>query len=252
MKITFIGTGAMVPTKKRGPSCFLLESREAKGLLDIGHTSLKKLVDRGVDLNSIDFVSISHFHTDHAADLIPLLHSRFVLDLFANRECASFVVIGPPETESVLNKLFSVFWRSNSVGGEVYPIKVIAEKKFEQFNLKFETFPVFHKDLYESQGIRISDGEKTLAFTGDVGGDTPMEGLIENLQNVDALIIEAGRPTASPNHFNIAKVLELKEKANIKKIYLVHIRDLWLDELKRQLGDTEDVIFTEDGLEIEI
>lgn len=252
MKIKFIGTGGMVPSITRGPSCYLFQSGEVRGLLDIGHTSIKKLIDQDITLDSIDFVSISHFHTDHAADLIPLLHSRFVTELLGGKKEKGLTVIGPPETESVLNKLFSVFWRENTVGGEVYPLKVISEKKFEEFGLKFETFPVFHKKDYECQGIKISDGEKTLAFTGDVGGDTPMTELIEALKNVDVLIIEAGRPNPTPNHFDIAKTLELKAKAEIKKVYLVHIRDGWLDELKVQLGDAEDIVFANDGMEIEI
>ena len=252
MKIKFIGTGGMLPTPTRGPSCYLFESDGVKGLLDVGHTSLKKLVDQGVDLNSIDFISISHFHTDHSADLVPLLHSRFVVDILAGSGHKELTIIGPKETESVLNKLFSVFWREVKVSGEVYPLKIISSRKFKKFGLKFETFPVVHKELYECQAIKISDGLKTMAFTGDIGGGHPMKELAQKLKNVDVLLIEAGYPNPSPNHFNIQSVIELKKKAGIKKVYLVHIRDAWMDYYREQLGDAKDIFFARDSLEVEV
>ena len=253
MKLKFIGTGAMVPSPDRGPSCFLVESQSgAKGLLDVGHTSIKKLVDQGVDLNSIDFVSISHFHTDHSADLVPLVHSRFVKSLIAKEDYKEITIIGPKETESVLNKLFSVFWREKTVGDELYPITVISDKKFDLFGMSFEAFPVIHKELYECQGIKISENGITIAFTADVGGDHPMQDLVENLKGVDVLLVEAGYPHKTPNHFSIDKIIELKEKANIKKVYLVHIRDGWMDQYKELLGDRADIFFARDGLEVDI
>lgn len=242
----------MVASPTRGPSCYLLESGETKGLLDIGHTSIKKLVDQGIDLNSIDFVSISHFHTDHSADLVPLIHSRFVQSLLKQEDYKKLTIIGSKEIESVLNKLFSVFWREMEVGGEVYPLEIISKNKFEAFNLAFETFPVIHKELYECQAIKISDGQKTLAFTGDIGGDTPMDELTENLKDVDVLLIEAGYPNPSPNHFYVEKTIELKKKANIKRVYLVHIRDIWIPDYKKQLEGSKGISLAYDGLEIEI
>jgi ribonuclease BN (tRNA processing enzyme) len=252
MKIKFIGTGGMVPSITRGPSCYLFESGEVRGLLDIGHTSIKKLIDQNIALDSIDFVSISHFHTDHAADLIPLAHSRFVIDLLGGSQKKELTVVGPPETESVLNKLFSVFWRENKIGGETYPINVVSENKFEKYGLKFETFPVLHKDLYECQAIKVSDNSKTLAFAGDLGCANSVYELVKNLKDVDVLIIEAGRPDETPSHFHISKTIELKEKANIKKVYLVHIRDAWMEQYRELLGNTKDIFFTNDGMEIEI
>ena len=252
MKLKFIGTGGMVPSKTRGPSCYLLETKGVKGLLDVGHTSVQKLAENGVDLNSIDFVSVSHFHTDHAADLVPLIHSRFVADILAKRAFTPITIIGPKEIKSVLNKLFSVFWREKKIGDEIYPVEVISKDMFTKFELKFETFPVIHKELYECQAIKISDGKRTLAFTGDVGGDSPMEDLVKNLMNVDVLLIEAGHPLPTPNHFDVEKTIRLKESANIKKVFLVHIRDMWIPEYKKQLKGSEGIELAYDGLEIKI
>jgi len=252
MKIKFIGTGGMVPSITRGPSCYLFESGEVRGLLDIGHTSLKKLIDQGIDLNSIDFVSISHFHTDHAGDLVPLMHSRYVIDLISKQENKNITIIGPKETEAVLNKLFSVFWRENAIGGNVYPVDVISKDEFKKFGLEFQTFPITHSKLYECRAVKISDGSKTLAFTGDVSGEHPMRDLVEKFQDVDVLIIEAGFPYVSPTHFDIGKTVELKKKANIKKVYLVHIRDEWMDQYKELLGEAKDIFFANDGMEIKI
>lgn len=72
-QLTIIGSGTMMPKKFRHPS--LLEISK-KILLDLGHTSISLLIDQGIGLNSIDTLFISHFHTDHFADVLPFAHSR--------------------------------------------------------------------------------------------------------------------------------------------------------------------------------
>jgi ribonuclease BN (tRNA processing enzyme) len=56
----------MMPTKFRHPSCYFLEVGRKKILLDLGHTSIGRLIDQGIDLHSIDILFVSHFHTDHS------------------------------------------------------------------------------------------------------------------------------------------------------------------------------------------
>lgn len=65
----------MVPTKNRRLSCYLLEVGQKRILLDLGYTSISRLIDQGIDLHSIDALFISHFHIDHFTDVLPFIHS---------------------------------------------------------------------------------------------------------------------------------------------------------------------------------
>lgn len=242
----------MVPTKNRRPSCLLVVAKGVRGLLDIGHTSIASLVEQETDLNSIDFVSISHFHTDHSADLIPLIHSRYVGDLVGGREHKELTVIGPKETKAALEKLYSVFWRETKIN-EKYPLKLkLGLVKFEKFGLQFETFKVSHKELYECQGIKISDERGAIVFTGDIGGGHPISELAKVADGASVLITEAGYPRQTPNHFSIEKIIELKEQCKIDRVYCVHIRDNYLNDFKAKIGNRKDIVLARKGLEIEI
>jgi ribonuclease Z len=223
-QLTIIGSGKMMPTKERHPSCYLLEVGSRRILLDIGHTSLARLVDLGVDLNTISHVFVSHFHTDHFADFLPLAHARWVNKL-AHPERTHFplTVIGPKSLKDRFRKLREVFWVEPNEDDRVKFLEGPRTLRLE--DIKLELFPVKHVQWYQSLGIKVTYLGKTLIYTGDIGSDHPRASLAAKVKGADLLIIEAGNLKLSPNHMTIEQVISLAKEAEVEQTLATHIAE---------------------------
>lgn len=73
MRITFLGSSHGVPEPGRRCSCTLLEVGERKYLIDIGTNPIEKLVTKGIHVNSINAIFITHMHGDHCNGLVPYI-----------------------------------------------------------------------------------------------------------------------------------------------------------------------------------
>ena len=135
-KLTIIGSGTILPTKMRHPSCYFLEIGKKKILLDLGHTSISHLIDMGIDLCSIDIIFFSHFHTDHFADFLPFVHSRWIYYLNNQKEkVRPLTIIVPNTTQKRWKKLREIFWVEPN---EHYPLNFIeGENKIKIDNIEF-------------------------------------------------------------------------------------------------------------------
>ena len=72
MKLTVIGNYGPYPRKSgTSCSCYLIEDKGVKILLDFGSGAIANL-QSVVDIKDIDYIFISHLHYDHTSDLLPL------------------------------------------------------------------------------------------------------------------------------------------------------------------------------------
>ena len=73
MRITILGSGTAVPSWERFPSGVLVHTCGLNILVDIGPGTLRRLAQAGVGPDEVDIVLLTHYHTDHTADLPALL-----------------------------------------------------------------------------------------------------------------------------------------------------------------------------------
>ncbi|QDX41656.1 MBL fold metallo-hydrolase [Salarchaeum sp. JOR-1] len=102
MRVTFLGTGSAMPTGKRVQSGILLEDDENTLLVDCGSGVLHRLAATPAGYEGVDTVLLTHHHTDHVSDLLPLLKARWL----AGEE--SLTVAGPPGTTDLVAGLLDV------------------------------------------------------------------------------------------------------------------------------------------------
>lgn len=222
MQLTVIGNGTMMPTKQTNPSSFLLEYKKTKILLDCGHGTVRRLVDIGIGLNNIDAVLVSHFHTDHFADVIPLIHSRVVADMRSGSQHKSITIIGPKSIKKHIATLRSIFWPEPN---ESYPyyFKEGERVKTKIKNIAITTFPVQHVPWFKSVGFCLKTDNKKIVYTGDVSGLSNLDAFTKQARGADLLIVDASQLHGiMKSHLTLDQIEPLAQQSDVKKILLAH------------------------------
>jgi ribonuclease Z len=75
MKITFLGTGAMLPTKERNTTAIFISYNNEGILIDCGEGTQKQLRYAGISHFKITKVLITHWHGDHVIGIPGLLQT---------------------------------------------------------------------------------------------------------------------------------------------------------------------------------
>ena len=123
MKITFLGTSAMLPTKERNPSSILIEYKSDGLLIDCGEGTQKQIRMAGIKPTKITKLLITHFNGDHILGIPGLMQS-----LVANNYEGVLEVYGPEKTAYYLKNLLKGFIAKGIVKIKVYELK--DNKKF--------------------------------------------------------------------------------------------------------------------------
>jgi len=79
INITFLGTGAAIPTVKRGHSAILVHYGAEYLLFDCGEGTQLQMAKAGISPMKITKIFISHWHADHFAGLIPMIETLHLL-----------------------------------------------------------------------------------------------------------------------------------------------------------------------------
>jgi len=105
MRVTFLGTGAAMPTGERFQTGLLLEDPGGSAdplLVDCGSGVLHGLAETPVGYEGISTVLLTHHHLDHVSDLMALLKARWLAGE------TDLTIVGPEGTESLVEGLFDV------------------------------------------------------------------------------------------------------------------------------------------------
>lgn len=239
LRWTVLGSGTMMPAKGRRPAAYLVECGDDRMLLDCGHCTMASLVERGIDLHRIGAVAITHFHTDHFADLLPLIHARWVDDVTHGRAHQPLVVLGPKTLARRLKRLREVMWPEPQ---EAYPAKVMEASRRSGpvllGHLTIHSFPVRHVPWFQSVGYRIRRGDTSIAYTGDLCAEQGKD-FERGIAGASLLVIEAGGTAGSRTHLSPQGAMMLGARLGVGRIVLTHVREGHVASIKRLLRTQE-------------
>jgi ribonuclease BN (tRNA processing enzyme) len=102
MQVTFLGTGAAMPSGRRSQTGLLLDADDDSLLVDCGSGVLNALARTETGYEGVSTVLLTHHHLDHVADLLPLVKARWL----AGAE--HLEVVGPQGTKDLIDGLLDV------------------------------------------------------------------------------------------------------------------------------------------------
>ena len=247
MRLTVIGSGDAFGSGGRFNTCFLIETQNKKLLLDFGASSLVALKARKIDPNAIDGIILSHLHGDHFGGL-PFLLLDFQ---FLTRRERPLAIAGPPGARERLNAALEVFFPNSSKTDWRFPLEVgeITPGVPDKFlGLAVRTTEVVHFSGAPSTAVRISDGRKTLAYSGDTQWT---DALIQVAGGADLFITECyDYDRDLSGHMNWKTLQTKLPLLKARKIMLTHMNPSML--AKRDEARAAGVLVAEDGLVVEV
>jgi ribonuclease BN (tRNA processing enzyme) len=186
MRVTVVGSGDAFGSGGRFHTCFLLETAKGALLVDCGASSLIALKARDLDPNRIDAVVLSHLHGDHFGGL-----PFFLLDgQFLARREKPLLIAGPPGTRERLDQLLEVFFprsHANQWRFDWQVVEIAVGRPTDVLGHSVTSTEVVHFSGAPSTALRVSDGERLFAYSGDTEW---IEALISVADGADLFVIE--------------------------------------------------------------
>lgn len=246
MRLTVVGSGDAFGSGGRMNTCFLVESGRTL-LLDCGASSLIAMRALAIDPNLVDGVMLSHLHGDHFGGL-----PFFLLDAqFASRRERPLVIAGPPGTRERLDAALEVFFPRATGSRWRFPwevTEIALDRPADFLGLSVTTTEVVHQSGAPSTAVRLSDGHKLLAYSGDTEWT---EALVKVADGADLFIVECyDYDRALPGHMSFGKLRERLADLRARRIMITHMNPTMLARTgeARGLG----FVIAEDGLKLDI
>jgi ribonuclease BN (tRNA processing enzyme) len=247
MRLTIIGSGDAFGSGGRSNTCFLLDTAKTRLLVDCGASAPVALKARAVDFNTVDGVVLSHLHGDHFGGLpFLLLDAQFLA-----RRDRPLLIAGPPGTRVRLDQALEVFFPKSSgskwkFAWQVQEIPLDTET--EVLGHRVTTTEVIHQSGAPSTALRLHDGEKTFAYSGDTEWT---DALLPIARGADLFICEcyahAGKISG---HMSWDVLLDRLSDLAAKRTMITHMNPSMLTRIDE--ARAAGVLVAEDGLTLTI
>lgn len=215
MQVTVLGSGTAIPVASRFPAGYLLEIDDITAMVDCGPGTLRRLAMAGVDLAHLDAVLLTHYHTDHCADLAALL---FALRSphFAGRK--PLRIFGAPGLYRLVAKLTEAWPWLAPRGYELLPTEVLPST-FPLGAATVTAVPIRH--TAQSLGYRVATAAGSVAFSGDAD---VCDELVDLARNADLFVCDAATPDGQKleGHLTPGLAAEHARRAGVRRLVLTH------------------------------
>jgi len=216
MDITLLGTGNPQPNLRRaGPSNHLAIAEQSV-LLDCGSGTVHQLLKAGRDAKDIDYLFLTHMHSDHTVDIAHVLITGWIR--YRDRPIR---IVGPPQTKEFVARVLHAFEfdlrlrrLDERVGKDIMTVEVtevIDGDTFEADGWKAIAVEVEHGYVRPSLGFVFDDGKAKIMVSGDTTG---CDAVREASRGVDLLVHELMRDSEAgdPHDDRLAAVPELRRR----------------------------------------
>jgi len=217
MRLTILGSGTAVPVADRFPAGVLVQSGGTTVLVDCGPGTSRRLPAAGVGLEQLDAVLLTHYHTDHSADLTAIL---FGLRNPRYRGRPPLRIFGAPGLRAFHRHLCDAWPWLDPKGGYDLELTEVDPGAFTVGSLAIVAVPIQH--TAQSLAYRLTDAEgRSAAISGDAD---VCPGLVEVARDVDLFVCEASFPDDGriEGHLTPRLAAEAATAAGARHLCLTH------------------------------
>jgi len=220
VKLTVVGCSPAWPNPGGAHSGYLVEGSGSL-LLECGPGVLARLRQEGL-WPTIDAIAITHFHLDHWGDLVPWVWGASYLER-RDQELVRPELRVPPHGRAQLTHFgellgFPDMFERLFVLSEYEP-----DEPFEVAGFTVTASRVPHYDL-EAYGFRVSNGARTLAYSGD---SAPSDALVEIARDADIFVCESTLASSAHDpptrgHLALDEAVDAFERSGAKRLLITH------------------------------
>ena len=247
MRLTIVGSGDAFGSGGRFNTCFWLKTAKATLLVDCGASTPVALKARGLDHGNVDGIILSHLHGDHFGALpFLLIEAQLVM-----RRERPLVIAGPPGSRARIEGAIENFFPRALTNKWRFPFEIVEiepGKPADVLGHAISTAEVVHQSGAPSTALRISDGQKLFAYSGDTEWTDALVGVADG---ADLFIVECyGYAGTLKGHLSW-EILKLKlPSLRAKRIMLTHMSAAMLAKVEEARAAGLEI--AEDGLVVEI
>ena len=255
LAVQVLGSGGPIADDGRASTSYLvwIDGR-ASVIIDVGAGSFLRYGESGARFEDLQFVGLSHFHTDHSADFVALLKSG----VFSSRE-GDLVVAGPgeggpfPGLNAWLDYLLSFdgsayrYLSAYLDGGptELDPVEVPRSQTvmvFEQGTLTVTARSVPH-GIVPALAFRVDVDGTSIVFASDHNGSDPS--FVDFASGTELLIMhlpipEDAGPRARQLHAPPSTVGRIAKSSGARELLLSHFMARSLRDLDANVALVEE------------
>jgi ribonuclease BN (tRNA processing enzyme) len=214
VRLTVLGGCGAWPAAGQACSGFLVEHDGFRLLVDVGYATVPRLLSV-VAAEEVDAVFVSHGHPDHCVDLNALLRARALRDVPA----PPLPVYALPDALDAVLALD----RPGMLAGACTIEDLVPGRNLDIGPVRAETRLLPHS--MPNAGVRLSAGDRVLAYTGDAG---PSPQVVRLAHDADLLIAEASYvdrvPEDAQRHLSSARQVGREAaEANAGRLMLTHL-----------------------------
>jgi len=234
MLLTPLGVLAGMPASGIGSSGYLVQTPESAILLDAGPgTALS--VSRHLDTRTLDAVVVSHQHSDHIYDLLPLgkmlLAKRLrrderTLALAVDESIAAVPLFVPRGALAALKTLAALFPvtthplldRAFDLAFDVHEYEPGETHRVGDAQLRFELLA----HVSPNCGVRVESGSDSLVYTGDTGVTEALPALAEGAGTLLSESTLRETDTSGHGHLTAQEAARAALDAGVSDLVLTH------------------------------
>lgn len=249
MRVTFLGTGAAMPTGERYQTGLLLEDPggDAESMLvDCGSGVLHGLAGTPAGYRGISTVLLTHHHVDHVSDLMALLKARWLAGE------TELTIVGPEGTEALVEGLFDV--HEYLQGRFDLSIREIGSGETTVAGYGVEAVETVHS--MHCLAYRFETADAVFTFSADSEASEPIAALADGSA---VLAHDCSFPDGIDveNHPTPGRLGEVLAGHEIGRVYLTHLyphTDDHHDDMIESVGEhfDGDVRVARDGLTVDL
>jgi ribonuclease BN (tRNA processing enzyme) len=253
VRMRVVGSSPSVQRPGRACSSYLLRSRDAAVLLDIGSGALGNL-HTAIDYPQLDAVIVSHMHADHFLDLIPLRYGLKYGPLLRDGRMPLWL---PPGGIAILRTIASAFANEgpNDFLDEVFEVREYDPALPLEINDMRLTFRQT-RHYIDTFAMRAERGSSSIVYSSDTA---PCDSVVELARDCSLFLCEAtlglGMEQGVRGHLTAEEAGQLAARAGAHRLILTHYSATYAaDELVEaaQTSFKGRVSIADDGVELSL